>query len=173
MFPPSPPNKGRPGWCACRADGHQITERVFWRIELFTDRQRWHVCWNSNRRILFINCLPRKTNFRFPFAANKRKFALSANRVAVFAQFRIRLPKHGEIDIGTWKHGGKETRRHRLWYMETHHIENGKRKPRRFSLISWPFAHRTNGSFYLYICWRRSKRKLSICQRTTLTWPSI
>ncbi len=35
-----------------------------------------HTRWNSNRRLTFIICHPRKTNFCFPFplAANKRKF---------------------------------------------------------------------------------------------------
>jgi hypothetical protein len=38
-----------------------------------------HVCWNSNRRLMFIVCRRRKTNFSFPFpfAAIKRKFAVS------------------------------------------------------------------------------------------------
>ncbi len=41
-----------------------------------------HVCWNSERRLSFIVCRPRKTNFffRFPFAENKRKFAASVFR---------------------------------------------------------------------------------------------
>ncbi len=38
-----------------------------------------HVCWNSNPRLLIIVCRPWKTNVRFlfPFAAIKRKFAVS------------------------------------------------------------------------------------------------
>ncbi len=42
-----------------------------------------HVCWNSSRRLPFIVCQPRNTNFRFPSqcAANKRKFVVSAFRL--------------------------------------------------------------------------------------------
>ncbi len=41
------------------------------------------VCWNSNRRLPFIICRPRKTNFRFPFAANKE--ILSSSFSSVFS----------------------------------------------------------------------------------------
>jgi hypothetical protein len=38
-----------------------------------------YVCWDSNRLLLFIVCLPRKTNshFSFPFVANKWKLSIS------------------------------------------------------------------------------------------------
>ncbi len=36
-----------------------------------------HDCWNSKRRLLFILCRPRKTNFRFLLAENKRKLLFS------------------------------------------------------------------------------------------------
>ncbi len=42
-----------------------------------------HVGWNSNPRLQFIVCRPRKANFPFPFpfAASKRKFAVSIFRL--------------------------------------------------------------------------------------------
>jgi hypothetical protein len=47
---------------------------------------------------------------------------------------------------------------------------NGKRKPRRFSLIRLPFPHRANGSLsFLSVCWGRNKTELSVCKRTKLT----
>ncbi len=42
---------------------------------------RWHVYWNSNRRLPFINCRPWIIfHFPFPFVANKHKFAISIFR---------------------------------------------------------------------------------------------
>ncbi len=57
-----------------------------------------HVCWNNNRRLPFIVCRPRKTNFHFPFplAANKQKYAVSVfpfqqtNGNCCFRSFRLR-----------------------------------------------------------------------------------
>jgi hypothetical protein len=62
-----------------------------------------HVWWNSKRRLPLIVCRPRKTNVRFPFpfAANKREFAVSI----------FRLRKSRNVEPWTWRHGAKETRR--------------------------------------------------------------
>ncbi len=43
-----------------------------------------HVCWHSKRRLLFIVCRTRKTNLRFPFAANKRKLTFFVSSVFRF-----------------------------------------------------------------------------------------
>jgi hypothetical protein len=54
--------------------------------------------------------------------------------------------KHGDIDMGVWKYGEMETWRQGNGDMDMetwrHQMENGKRKPRRFSSIRLPFAHR-------------------------------
>ncbi len=65
--------------------------------------------------------------------------------------------RHGDMvtwrhhgDMKTWRHGDMETWWHgdmKTWSMEA---PNGKRKPRRFSLIHLPFAHRANGSLSSY-----------------------
>jgi hypothetical protein len=53
--------------------------------------------------------------------------------------------------MGVWKYGEMETWRqgHGDMDMETrrHQMENEKRKPRRFSLIRLPFAHRAKNCF--------------------------
>jgi hypothetical protein len=85
---------------------------------------------------------PRKTNFRypFPFAANKRRFFFSVFRLqqtngsyrfllALFSEFR----KHGDME--TWRNGDMKFKKEQT--------ENGTRW---FSLISFLFAHRANGS---------------------------
>ncbi len=49
------------------------------------DKNAWrNVCWNSNCRLPFFVCLPRKTNFCFPFPceANRRKSTISIFRFA-------------------------------------------------------------------------------------------
>jgi hypothetical protein len=52
--------------------------------------------------------------------------------------------RHGNMETWTWRNG------HRDMHMdpETWNLKesNGKRKPRRFSLIRLPFAYRANGS---------------------------
>ncbi len=56
----------------------------------------------------------------------------------------IEIWRYGDME--TWRHGDSET--WRLGDMETcgYQTEDGKRKPRRFSIICLPFAHRANGS---------------------------
>jgi hypothetical protein len=60
--------------------------------------------------------------------------------------------RHGDMetlrngDMEAWRHGGMKTFIH--GDMET---SNGKRKPRRFSLIHLPFAHCANGSLS-FVC---------------------
>ncbi len=51
-------------------------------------------------------------------------------------------------DLETWRHGDLETWIHGDMDMETwrHQTKNGKRKPRQFSLICFPFAHHVNVS---------------------------
>ncbi len=54
--------------------------------------------------------------------------------------------------------------------------ENGKKKPRRHSLIRSPFAQRANGSFRSSVFLRWNKQKLSVCkwtERTKRTCPSM
>ncbi len=105
-------------------------------------------------------------NFRFPllFAANKQKFAVSAFRLqklnrschfSVSSVFRLRNFRN--VETWTWWHGDMETWRWRhgdvdmeTWTWRHGHgdigTSNGKRKPRRFSLICVPFAQWVNGS---------------------------
>ncbi len=54
-------------------------------------------------------------------------------------------------------------------YMLPFQMENKKRKPRRFSLICLPFAHRKMEVCRLSMCLRRNKWKLSVCKRTKWT----
>ncbi len=53
--------------------------------------------------------------------------------------------KHGDIDMETWKHRGMEHGYQKTSRMKT---LNGKRKPKRFSLIRLPSAHPANGSLF-------------------------
>ncbi len=87
-----------------------------------------HVCWD--RQIPFMDSRPRKTNFRFPFpfAANKRKLAVSM-KLPFSVSSVCSIPE-------TWRRGdgNMETLIHGI-------LKNLKRKwkPRRFSLIHYRF----------------------------------
>jgi hypothetical protein len=80
--------------------------------------------------------------------------------------------KHEDIDIETWKYREMETWRKRgmeTWtYCRDVDMEslNGKRKPKRFSLINLSFAHHS----LLFLCLLMKKQtELSVCKRTTHT----
>ncbi len=47
-----------------------------------------HVCWNSNCQLPLVICRLRKTNFRFPFSANKWKLVVSVFRFPFAANKR-------------------------------------------------------------------------------------
>jgi hypothetical protein len=68
-----------------------------------------------------------------------------------------------------WRHGDKETLR--LGDMETcgYQTEDGKRKPRQFSLICLTFAHRGNGSLSAVHWLMKKKTEVIHCKRTKRT----
>ncbi len=111
-----------------------------------------HVCWNSNCRLPFIFCQPRKTNFRspFPFEANKWKFAVSICRLQ---QPKRKLSFSLSFVFLCLCGGGCVCV---CIYLYLYLYESWK--PRRFSLIHLPFAH---------------QRKLSVCKQTKQTYPSL
>ncbi len=48
-------------------------------------------------------------------------------------------------------------------------MENGKQKPKGFSLICLPFAHRPTGSLSFICFWAKKQRKLPVCKQTKRT----
>jgi hypothetical protein len=95
----------------------------------------------------------KENNFRFLFAENKRKCAISIFRlqqrelkfpfsVCIYIYIYIYIYKHAYIYIYVYK-----------------------RKPRGFFLIRLPFAHHANGSLSFVPMLRKNKQKLSVCKR--------
>ncbi len=101
----------------------------------------WDVFWNSHRQLPVFVCQLRKINFRFPFpfAANRRKFAISILRLQqtngncrfLLVPFFTFVSVCIFIFILTFKYTF-------ILQFQTH--------PRRFFLIRLPFAHCANGS---------------------------
>ncbi len=145
-------------------------------------------CWHSNRRLPFIVCQLRKTNFSFPFlfAANKRKIAVSVTvcrkqtKVAVFRKFCFQLvpfffreiPDKWRQIMETYRrrHGNMETWKHGTWWnrdtgMETrrHETENGS--PGDFPYSVYRFLIMQTEICRLSVCWQRIERKLSFGNR--------
>jgi hypothetical protein len=73
-------------------------------------------------------------------------------------------------DVETWKHGVMEIWRHGDMDMET---SNGKRKPRRFSLVRLPFAHHAKGSLLFVRFDEEIGLTLSVRKQTKGTCPFI
>ncbi len=61
-----------------------------------------HVCWNGKRHLPFIVCRPRKTNFRFPFAANKGKLPFSISSGYVYILYIRKTELYININIHTY-----------------------------------------------------------------------
>ncbi len=91
-----------------------------------------HVCCNIKHRLPFIICRPRKTNFRFPFSANKRKLSFFVSSV-----FRT----------------------HTYIYIYDA-ISNRKWKPRQFSFILLPFALCENRSSLFFRLYMKKQTKV-------------
>ncbi len=103
------------------------------------------VCWNSNNRLPFIICRPRKTNFYFLFlfAANKQNFAVT---VFIFAVNKQKLPfsiYHISLSISIYAT-----------------ISNGKQNPRRFSLI----LSSCKNLCHFSVCWQRKNAEVIYLQ---------
>jgi hypothetical protein len=110
-----------------------------------------HVCFNSNLWLLFIVCWPRKTNFHFPFAANQRKLPFSVSSLFRVCVLYIYIIIYIYIYI----------------YMLLFQTENGS--PGDFSWSIYRLLIVQIEICRLSICWRRNKRKLSVCKRTRWT----
>ncbi len=104
-----------------------------------------HGCWNRKRRLPFIVCRTRKANFlfcwfRFPYVYICTVYTENGIIYIIyiyiyrFVYFDIYLYKYICISV------------HIYLYIYSV-VSNGKRKPRRFSLIHLSFAHRANGSY--------------------------
>jgi hypothetical protein len=67
---------------------------------------------------------------------------------------------YGDMETSTWRqeHGNKD--------MKT---SNGKRKPRRFSIICLPFAHHANGSLSFVRLLMNQQTEVILCKRTKRT----
>ncbi len=124
-----------------------------------------HVCWNSNRQLQFTICRPRKiektnVHFPFPFAANKRKFAVSIFCLKQTNEScRFLLGVHGSgflefrgsrnfVRISFYFCGIPETLRHKDIY--------------NYNYITMEVC-------CFFVCWRRNNQKLFVCKRTKRT----
>jgi hypothetical protein len=114
----------------------------------------------ENKLIFSISvCSKQMEVFRccFSFTENKRKLPFFISSVFRLRNSRnVETWRHGDEGMETWRHrdmetlrhGDIDTWRHRDMDMET---TDGKRKPRRFSLIGLLFAHRANGGLS-FVC---------------------
>ncbi len=126
--------------------------------------------WNTKRRLPFIVCRPRKTNFRFsvfrlqkkievcrfpfPFAANKRNFSSSIRSIFHIQIYWKHMTAYTYIWIYTYMN--KYTfiylpiylyiSNYNYKYMLLFQMKTGKRKLRWFYLTHLPFAHPANGN---------------------------
>jgi hypothetical protein len=145
-----------------------------------------HVCWNSKRRLLFIFCWPRKTNFHFPFTINKRggfPFLFSVcseqTKAAVFCIY-IYIYQNSSIYIYIYMfiyiHLSLSIYIYIYiyWYMccsFERKMENGS--PGNFPYAIYCLLIVQTEVCCLSVCLQRNKRKLSVCKRTKRIWPSM
>jgi hypothetical protein len=107
----------------------------------------------------------------FPFAGNKRKLPFLLVPFSVCRILEMCMEtwtyRHGYGDIETWGHGSRDMETWKHGNMETwrHHTENGKRKPKQFSLIRLPFAPHPNGS-WSFVHLLTKKQTEVICLQT-------
>ncbi len=150
-----------------------------------------HICWNTNRRLIFIVFRPREINFRFPFPFALINGSLplpfsvccKLKKIAVFRyqnsdNREIWTWKHGDVDMRhgnmkRWRHGDKdmETWKHEhgdmsmeTWTLRQNQTINGS--PDHFPLSVYYLLIVQTEVCHLSICWRRNKRKFSVCKRT-------
>ncbi len=119
-----------------------------------------HVCWNSNHRLPFIVCQPRKTNvhFPFPFAANNVSLPFP------FSICRKQRKLFFSVETWTWRHEDMDTWRH--WYVKTWRqgdmdmeTSNGKWKTEAQAiLLNLHFI-----DLWLSVCRRRNKQTKWTC----------
>ncbi len=106
---------------------------------------------NKHRRARLLKQQTSITVYRLPTKENKQKFAVSGFRIYIHWNGSIYIYIYINMCISIY-----------TVYKLPSQLENGKRKPRRFSFICLPFAHRANRSLLFVCLFTRNKQKLSI-----------
>ncbi len=126
-----------------------------------------HICWDTKRRWQFIVCRSSKTNFRFPISIYRKQTEVCRFRfpLALFFRIYIFIETTAYIDIHISIYIYIFISLFLYIYMLPFQTENRKRKPRRFSLILLPFAHRANGSLSFFFLTKK-QTEVSVSKRT-------
>jgi hypothetical protein len=101
------------------------------------------------------HCRPRKTNFRFPFAENNRKFAVSIFHINIYIHIYIYISRSISVYQSIYSYTYASTA-----------VSNGKQKMEALAIFLNPllFSHHANRSLLFVLLFMKKQTKVACLQ---------